>query len=60
MNLLGNARYSPHSLVTLLRLKATQGGNLKTLKMKMKHSTNIMIISGVDSYAKLGGKLEYE
>jgi hypothetical protein len=31
---------------------------LKTLKMKMKHSTNVRIISGVVIYAKLGGKLE--
>jgi hypothetical protein len=39
-------------------LKAIQGGNLKTLKMKMKYSTNAMIISGVNSYAKLGGNPE--
>jgi hypothetical protein len=39
-------------------MKATQGDNLKTLKMKMKHSTNIMVISGVYNCVKLGGKLE--
>jgi hypothetical protein len=58
MNLLGNARYSPHSLVTLARLEATQGDNLETLKTKMKPSTNISTISGVSNYIKLGGKLE--
>jgi hypothetical protein len=58
MNLLGNARYSPHSLVTLLRLEATQGGNLETLKMKMKPSTDVRTITGVNIYTKLGGKLE--
>jgi hypothetical protein len=42
----------------LLRLKATPGGNLKALKMKMKNSTNVRIISRIDNYAKLGGKLE--
>jgi hypothetical protein len=42
----------------LLRWKAIQGGNLKTLKVKMKQSTNVRIISGLDNYAKLGGKLE--
>jgi hypothetical protein len=40
MNLLGNARYSPHSINLLLRLKATQGGNFETLEMKMNSSTN--------------------
>jgi hypothetical protein len=39
-------------------LKATQGDNLKILKMKMKHSTNIMIISGDYNCEKLGEKLE--
>jgi hypothetical protein len=39
-------------------LKANQGDNLKTLKMKMKQSTNVRIIGGVDKYVKLGGKLE--
>jgi hypothetical protein len=58
MNLLGNAHYSPHSLVTLAWIEGTQEGNLKIINMKMKHSTNVRIISGVGSYAKLGGKLE--
>jgi hypothetical protein len=39
-------------------MEATQGGNLKTLKMKMKHSTNVMIISGAYNCMKLGEKLE--
>jgi hypothetical protein len=56
MNLLGNARYSPHSLLTLARLEATQGSNLETLKMKT--STNVRIINEVNNYTKLGGKLE--
>jgi hypothetical protein len=55
MNLLGNARYSPHSLLTL-GLEATQGGNLDTLKMKL--STNIGVVNGVNNYTKLGEKLE--
>jgi hypothetical protein len=41
-------------------LEATQGGNLETLEMKMKPSTNVGTISGVSDYAKLGGKLEPE
>jgi hypothetical protein len=41
-----------------MRLKATQGDNFKKLKMKMKHSTNITIISGVYNCRKLGEKLE--
>jgi hypothetical protein len=39
-------------------LEATQGGNLKTLKMKMKPSINVRILNGVNDYVKLGGKLE--
>jgi hypothetical protein len=39
-------------------LKATQGGNLKARKMKMKPSTNVKTINEVNDYAKLGGKLE--
>jgi hypothetical protein len=39
-------------------LEATQGGNLETLKMKMKLYINVRTISGVNDYAKLGGKLE--
>jgi hypothetical protein len=39
-------------------MKATQGDNLKTLKMKMKHSTNVMIFSGAYNCLKLGEKLE--
>jgi hypothetical protein len=35
-------------------------GNLKTLKVKMKHSTNVRIISGVYSFVKLGGRQDYE
>jgi hypothetical protein len=34
------------------------GGNLETLKMKMKTSTNVRFISEVNNYVKLGGKLE--
>jgi hypothetical protein len=41
-------------------LEATQGGNLETLKMKMKTPTNVRIINEVNDYAKLGGKLEEE
>jgi hypothetical protein len=39
-------------------LEATSGGNLETLKMKMKTSTNVRIIKEVNDYDKLGGKLE--
>jgi hypothetical protein len=39
-------------------LEATQGGNLKTLKMKMKPSINVRTFNEVNDYAKLGGKLE--
>jgi hypothetical protein len=39
-------------------LEATQGGNLKTLKMKMKPSINVETINGVNDNAKLAGKLE--
>jgi hypothetical protein len=39
-------------------LKATKGDKLKTLKMKMKHATNVMIISGAYDCMKLGEKLE--
>jgi hypothetical protein len=41
-------------------LEATPGGNLKTLKMKMKPHVNARIINEVNDYAKLGEKLEYE
>jgi hypothetical protein len=41
-------------------LEAAQGGNLETLKMKMKLSTNVRTINGVKNYTKLGEKLEYE
>jgi hypothetical protein len=41
-------------------LEATQEGNLKTLKMKMKPSINVRSVNGVNDYAKLGGKLEQE
>jgi hypothetical protein len=41
--------HQPHSL---LRLEATQGGNLKVLKMKTKHSINVRIINGVNFYTK--------
>jgi hypothetical protein len=37
---------------------ATQGGNLETLKMKMKTSTNVRFINKVNNYVKPGGKLE--
>jgi hypothetical protein len=39
-------------------LEAAQGGNLETLKIKMKPSTNVRMINGVNNYTKLGGKLE--
>jgi hypothetical protein len=39
-------------------LEATQGGNLEILKTKMKPSTTVRTINGVNDYAKLGGKLE--
>jgi hypothetical protein len=39
-------------------LEATQGGNLKTRKMKMKPYINVRTINGVNYYDKLGGKLE--
>jgi hypothetical protein len=39
-------------------LEATQGGNLEIVKMKMKLSTNVRVVSGVNNYFKLGGKLE--
>jgi hypothetical protein len=41
-------------------LEAAQGGNLETLKMKMKMrpSTIVKTINGVRNYIKLGGKLE--
>jgi hypothetical protein len=44
----------------LLRLEATQGSNLETLKMKMKMkpSINETTISGINDYIKPGGKLE--
>jgi hypothetical protein len=42
----------------MLRLEATQGGNLKTLKKKMKPSTNVRISTEVKDFIKLGGKLE--
>jgi hypothetical protein len=41
-------------------LEATQGGNLETLKMKMKPYINVGTINGVNDNAKLVGKLEYE
>jgi hypothetical protein len=41
-------------------LEATKGGNLKTLKMKMKPSNNVRTINEANDYAKLGGKLEQE
>jgi hypothetical protein len=37
-------------------LEATQGDNLETLKIKMKPSTNIRTINGVNNYTKLGWK----
>jgi hypothetical protein len=61
MNLLGNARYSPTLSNPLLRLETNQGGNLETLKMKIKSSTNdktINGINGVNNYTKHNGKLE--
>jgi hypothetical protein len=39
-------------------LEATQGGNLETLKMKMKPSINVKTINEVNDNTKLGGKLE--
>jgi hypothetical protein len=39
-------------------LEATQGGNLKTLMMKMKPYINVRTFNGVNDYAKLAGKLE--
>jgi hypothetical protein len=39
-------------------LEATQGGNLETLKMKMKPPINVRTINEVNNYVKLGGKLE--
>jgi hypothetical protein len=41
-------------------LEAAQEGNFETLKMKMKPSTNVRTINGVNNYTKLGGKLEWE
>jgi hypothetical protein len=40
-------------------LEATQGDDLETLKMKMKPSTNVRTIKGVNDHIRLGGKLEY-
>jgi hypothetical protein len=39
-------------------MEATQGGELEILKTKMKPSTNVRTINGVNNYIKLGGKLE--
>jgi hypothetical protein len=39
-------------------LEAVQGGNLETLKMKMKPDINEETINGVNDNAKLAGKLE--
>jgi hypothetical protein len=39
-------------------LEATQGGNLEALKMKMKPSTTVRTINGINDYAKVVGKLE--
>jgi hypothetical protein len=58
MNLLGNARYSPHSLLTFAYIGGNSRRQSQDTKDEDEASLNVRTINEVNDYAKLGGKLE--